>query len=166
MAVEDKYVNTDLGSGTLLDSLANGGGKLLPIVITEEIAVADDDGSVYRLFRVNSNDIILSLEVSNDAITAGTDYDIGVYDIDSGAVVDKDAFTDGLDVSSAADKTNALTAPAIEDLVSEVWDIAGIQTAESTTADPQKQYDVAITANTVGSAAGTITVHALILKRG
>lgn len=166
MAVEDKYVVTNLGTGPLVDSLTNGGSQLKPVVVTFEVAAADDNGSVYRLFRIGSGDILYSLEVSNDAITGGTDYDVGVYDVDSGAVVDKDVFADGLDLSSAADKANGLTAPAIEDLAVETWDIAGIQAAESTTSDPQKEYDVAITANTVGTAAGTITVHATIMKRG
>lgn len=163
MAVEDKYVVTDFDSGSLLDSNSNGGTKLKPVIVTFEVAAADDNGSVYRLFRVNSCDTIYSLEISNDAITGGTDYDVGLYDITTdGAVADKDIFADGLDLSSAGDKTNALTAPAIEELGGEIWDIAGL----SLTSDPNKEYDVAITANTVGTAAGTITVHALIGKKG
>ncbi len=163
MAVEDKYIVTNYASGELVDSNSNGGTKVMPVVVTFEVAAADDNGSVYRLFKVNSCDTILSLEISNDAITGGTDYDVGLYDIGvGGAVADKDIFADGLDLSSATDKTNALTAPDIAELAGEIWDIAGL----SLTSDPQKEYDVAITANTVGTAAGTITVHALIGKKG
>lgn len=163
MAVENKYVVTDFASGNLIDSNSNGGTKLKPLVVTFEVAAADDDNSIYRLFRINSSDTVYDLRISNDAITGGTDYDVGLYDIGTdGAVADKDLFADGLDLSSAGDKTNALTAPDIAELAGEVWEISGL----SLTKDPVKEYDVAIHANTVGTAAGTITVHALIGKKG
>ncbi|MCG8394199.1 MAG: hypothetical protein MI745_14065 [Pseudomonadales bacterium] len=162
MAVENKYVTTNFANGELLDSHVNGGSELVPYVVTFEVAAADDNGSIYRLFRINSSDVIYSLELSNDAITGGSDYDIGLYDITTdGAVVDKDVFADGISVASAGDKTNVLTAPDIAELNLPVWDLVS-----GVTENPQKQYDVAITANTVGSAAGTITVHALVAKKG
>lgn len=154
MAVEDKYVNTELGTGERLNSKTNGGTSPVFFRITEEIAVADDDGSVYRLIRIPSNVVVKSLRIWHDAITSGTDYDIGLYDINLGAVVDKDLFTDGADVSSAGDDVNALTAPNIDELGLPIWEYAAL----SLTADPKKEYDLAITANTVGAAAGTITV--------
>lgn len=162
MAVENKYVVSNFADGSLQDSHVYGGSKIVPHVVTFEVAAADDNNSIYRLFRINSSDVILQLEISNDAITGGTDYDVGLYDITtSGAVVDKDVFADGLNLTSAADKTNVLTAPDIAELNLPVWDLVS-----GVTEDPNKQYDVAIHANVAGTAAGTITVHALVAKIG
>lgn len=159
MAVESKFVNTDLGTGTLLDSKSNGGTSVKFLRVTEEVAAADDNGSVYGIALISSSDTIKSLSIWNDAITAGTDYDIGIYDYDRsdnsiGTVVDKDLFSDGLDLSSAQDGVNVLTAPNIDELHKPIWEYAAL----SLTADPKKTYVLAITANTVGSAAGTITL--------
>ena len=163
MAVESKFLNSDLGTGTLLDAKSNGSGQVKSLVVTGEVAAADDNGSVYGLFLINSASGLFSLEVSNDAITSGTDYDVGIYEYDGsgtiGAVVDKDLFADGLDLSSAADKANALTAPNIDELNKAIWEYAAL----SLTSNPDKQYVVAVTANTVGTGAGTITAHAQVL---
>lgn len=154
MAVEDKYVNTDLATGVLLDAKSNGGTTSKWFRITEEVASGDDDGSVYRFMRIPSNAVIKSIKIWNDAITSGTDYDIGLYTIDSGAVVDKDLLADGLDLSSAQDGVEVLTAPDIAQIGGPIWSYSAL----SLTADPKKEYDLAITANTVGSANGTITL--------
>jgi len=159
MAVESKFVNSDLGTGTLLDSKSNGGTSIKWARATEEVAVADDNGSVYGYFLISSSDALKSLKVWNDAITNGTDYDVGLYNYDRenntiGTVVDKDCFADGLDLSSAADATNALTAPNIDELHKSIWEYASL----SLTADPKKTYVIAVTGNTVGTAAGTITL--------
>lgn len=157
MAVINDYVNSDYKSGKLLDAKSNGGTSLKTFVISFEVAASDDDGSVYRLMSIPSTASIFDLAISNDAITGGTDYDIGLYDTsDNGsAVVDKDLFADGLDLSSAGDKANANTAPDIADIGKKIWEYSAL----SLTENPSKEYDLAITANTVGTAAGTITVH-------
>lgn len=159
MAVENKYVNTNLASGTLLDGKNNGGGSLKAFRVTFEVAAADDDGSVYRLMRIPSNAVILSIKVWNDAITSGTDYDTGLYDINTGAVVDKDLFTDGSTMATARDAVEQLTAPDINEIHKSIWEYAAL----SLTKDPVKEYDLAITANTVGTAAGTITLDIELL---
>jgi hypothetical protein len=152
MAVEDKYVDTKLNTGDLLDSGVHT-GKFFRL--TEEIATVDDNGSVYRFFTIPSNAKIKYIRVYNDAITSGTDYDIGLYDVNAGAVIDKDLFADGLDLSTAVDARFALTAPNIDEIHKSIWEYAAL----SLTEDPQKSYDVALTANTVGSAAGTVTIE-------
>lgn len=154
MAVEDKYVNTDFGTGTLLDAKTNGGTspKFLRALVT--VAAADDDGSVYRLFRIPSNAAIKMVRVTNTAITGGTDYDLGIYDIDSGAVVDKDLFFDGRSVASAGYGANAFVRTTLVDYTNKLWEYTPL----SLTSDPKKEYDVALTANTVGTADGTIVI--------
>ena len=154
MAVENKYIETDLATGKNLDAKSSGGTNLKFIRKTFEVAAADDDLSVYRICRIPSNAVILSIKVWNDAITGGTDYDFGLYNINGGAVVDKDAFTDGTNMSSARDAVEQLTAPTIEELHKPIWEYASL----SLTKDPKIDYDFAVTANTVGTAAGTITL--------
>ena len=55
-------------------------GILKEQVGTVEIAAADDANSVYRVGRVHSSWRISEIIRYNDAITSGTDYDVGLYD--------------------------------------------------------------------------------------
>ncbi len=125
---------------------------------TAAVLAADDDTSVYRFFRVRSDAIITSIEVYNDAITSGTDYDFGVYQTagNGGAVVDADLFADGVDMSSARVtplqvRFNDTATAKIEEFTKPLWQLLGLS------ADPKRDYDLCWTANTVGSAAGDIT---------
>lgn len=162
MAVVDKYVNADLEAGALANSSINGGSaQTTALVVTFEVDSGDDDGSVYRLFRINSQNSFLFFHYFNDAITGGTDYDIGLYETvdNGGAVVDADLFLDGASVASASTANQIKDALGTVDRANYAKSIAEML---GLTRDPNKEYDVAITANTVGSATGTITVRALI----
>jgi len=125
---------------------------------TCEVAAADTDASVYRMVRVPSNCRFVTLEVLNDAITAGTDYDLGVYDVADvgGEVVDADLFATAIDMSTARTlPLNALFEVLdIDNIEKPLWDLLGLS------ADPVKMYDICFTANTVGSAAGTLSMFA------
>jgi hypothetical protein len=157
MAVENKYVGTDVAAGKKAEPAVSCGGILKCAAVTFEVAAANDDGSVFRVLKgMNPDSTIVKIEVLNDAITAGTDYDLGLYLTDKGAVVDKDAF------SSAVDMSSARAVPT--DITNEALDIASIgkklyEIAGHTLATRKESYDLAFTANTVGSAAGTITVR-------
>lgn len=118
------------------------------------IAAADDDGSKYRIARLPVNARIISILRHHAAVTSGTDYDLGAYLKDTGAVVDKDSLSDGLDLSAAsAVKTESLGKGITAfDPEKRLWELqAGVST------DPQKsgvlEYEIVLTANTVGSAA-------------
>ena len=162
MAVVDKYVNADLEAGGYATSSINGGSsQSTPIVVTFEVAAGDDDGSVYRLFRINSQNSLAYFHFFNDAITGGTDYDIGLYETvdNGGAAVDADLFLDGGSMATASTANqikDAMGSVDRADYAKSVAELLGL------TRDPNKEYDVAITGNTVGTAAGTITVRALI----
>lgn len=127
-------------------------------VATREIAAADDDTSVYRFTRIASGARVSQLLFANDAITGGTSFDCGLYDIaaNGGAVVDADLFLSEVDFSSAraqwTDLTHESASNDIADVEKVVWQLLGL------TSDPQKQYDVCLTGNTVGSGAGTISL--------
>ncbi len=162
MAVENKFANSSLGTGTLLDSSKSGSTKLLSQSVA--IAAADDDGSVYHLFPVNSNDTPVSCNICTTAITSGTDYDLGLYayNMDGvvGAVADKDILMDGQTMATASLVLNGMGAVTADLRGKKFWQLLGLS------ADPQKTYMVALTANTVGSAAGTINVDLIIATAG
>ena len=163
MAVVNKYVNANLEAGTLAISSINGGSaQSTPIAVTFEVDAGDDDGSVYRLFRINSQNSFLFFHYFNDSITGGTDYDIGLYETveNGGAVVDADLFLDGASVATASTANQIKDALGTVDRANYAKSIAEML---GLTRDPNKEYDVAVTANTAGSATGTITVRALIV---
>ena len=159
MAVEDKYIDTLVAAETRTGGLGVGNGSEVHwLVQTFEVAAADDDGSIYRLFNgVPSTYIPVVGDILCDAITAGTDWDLGLYKPDLGAVVDKDVLMDGQTLATALTRAtgNGLGLSAIDpaDYGKKLWELAG-----ATITTFPMEYDIALTANTVGSAAGTVTV--------
>lgn len=163
MAVEDKYINSNI-SGNTVDKVLPGinahGAEIKVAFGTFEVAAADDNGSKYRVFKnVDPNLIPVMVMIGNDAITAGTDWDLGLYKADLGAVIDADVFLDGADLSSAHASLNPKTAldglatVAIENLGKRIFEHAG-----HTITTRLEAYDIVLTANTVGTAAGTVSV--------
>lgn len=159
MAVENKYVDSNLQAGTFADASYNGGTRT--VAVTFELAAADDDGSVYRLARINSSEVLLRATIMCDAITGGTDFDLGLYNVTTaagnGTVVDKDIFMDGQTLASATKTIDGLQTVDIANRTKNVIDL--LNTVNSTTLkDSGQDYDIALTGNTVGTAAGTVTV--------
>lgn len=158
MAVEDKYVLTDDVNGDKVDSnYAMGIGKVR--IATEEVAAADDNGSVYRFFKaVPVDEVPVLLFQENDAITSGTDYEIGVYETDTGAAIDIDILQGTTDYSSASTGfgNNGLSAVDEANKGLSFKDLINTVVGAGTVTYPT--IDIAVTANTVGSAAGTITL--------
>lgn len=159
MAVEDKYVDSDLEAGKLGSSLVTTGtNHHIMGIATTAVAAADDDLSVYRLFKnVPANLVPIKITIHNTAITGGTDYDLGLYKANSGAVVDKDILADGISMGSArtiaTDNNAGLTTIGIANGAQDL----GTLSAQT---NPDAAYDIALTANTVGTAAGTIRATA------
>lgn len=119
------------------------------------IAAADADGDSYVMARIPSNSVIRAITVLCDAITAGTDFDLGVnYPTNKGgAVIDKDCLMDGQTLASASKVLDGFAAPAIENRYKQLWELAGL------TADPCHNLDIVLTGNTVGTAAGDVVVE-------
>ena len=135
-------------------------GPLFEAVGTVEIAAADDNGSVYRMARLRSSDRVSQLTVFYDLITGGSSFGLGLYRTadDGGAVVDADLFGSALDFTiapSAAGSEVAFESAAtdIAKIEKRLWELLGLS------ADPQVDYDIAFTGNTVGSAAGTLSLR-------
>ena len=135
--------------------------RLYEIVGTVEVAAADSDNSVYRMARVHSSWRISSIEVFNDAITSGSVYDLGLYDTaeNGGAVISgaQELFASDVTMvtarSTPTELTYEATATNIDKIEKRLWELLGL------TADPGKWYDIAFTATTVGSGAGTISLR-------
>jgi len=158
MAVVDKYVDADVEADKKASAIFAYGQDTVTGMATVAIASGDDDGSVYRVFSgVPSSLVPINIAIHNTAITAGTDYDLGLYEPDSGAVVDKDILADGLDLSSAVtiDAWNNVGLTTIA--IASGGETLGEVSAQT---DVDSSYDIALTANTVGSASGTIRVTA------
>lgn len=120
----------------------------------------DTATSTYRFCRIRSSDVITSVQVSNAANTSGTDYDIGIYDTaaNGSAVVDVKLLAKAVDLSSARAIWTELAPHSASATLQRnkvkmrVWELLGL------TRDPNKLYDVTITANTAGSAGGVVAL--------
>jgi hypothetical protein len=90
-----------------------------------------------------------------------TDCDIGLYKTDLGAVVDRDVLMDGQTLASALTRATGhqLGLAAVNiDAVGRTLAVLSGQTK------PDTSYDIALTANTVGSGAGTVTIIAKFVQ--
>lgn len=166
MAVRDEYVNSNVASGKLdIDAFVSGQGILRGGVATFEIASADDDASIFRLFKnVGAEVVPLSLRVACDALTGATDFDMGLYDPleRGGAVIDKDILADGINLSAGYSRIlglDGLVSVDLADAQKRLYQLAG-----HTFLTKKPGYDICLTANTIGSGAGTVTVFGLFIQ--
>lgn len=172
MAVQNKYVDTTnrAANGAMIypqKALSSVGVEAKLIFVTFEVAAADDDTSVFRLATLVNSAVLQDIAVACDAITAGTDWDLGLYRplYMDGLEVDKDVFMDGQSLASAVDFGYATALDGMDNVNIDsygkaLWEHAGHSiTAIPVTALPE--YDIAYTANTIGTAAGTVSTRIL-----
>ncbi|WP_439813982.1 hypothetical protein [Zavarzinia sp. CC-PAN008] len=154
---KSKLIQNIEASPRVPNEVTDQGARLREIAATLEVAAADDDTSVFRICQVQSNWRIAAILLTNDAITSGTSYDVGLYQTldNGGAVVDADAYASAVDLSSGrtAPLDVAFEARNIDKVNNRVWQDGGFSS------DPKQTYELCLTANTVGSAAGTISVR-------
>ena len=145
-------------SPSVVPNVSDSHGRVMQKCETIETAAADASGQDYRLFRINAQDRITGIQIHCDAISTGTDFDLGVYAINGGAVVDVDAFinTESLSTAIAGDGVTLdylFYTKDVATIKQRVWEDAGVTT------DPGNiQYDVALTSNTDVDGAGTISL--------
>lgn len=144
----------------VMNSLNLMGAVVREQVATVAVAAADDNNSTYRMCRVHSSWRISEMTMFNDAITTGTDYNIGLFRTaeDGGAVVDENAYADAVSFASGSLTGvqvlfEAGSAVGIEDIENAVYQNAGL------TEDPGVWYDVVLTGITVGSGAGDLSMR-------
>jgi hypothetical protein len=154
MAIEDKYTETAVQNGLTGESGAVH--EVVRYIGFAEIAAADDDGSKYRLIKgIPSSFRPVRAIVQTTAITGGTDYELGLYDTNSGAVVSKGLFMTGQTLASASRTLDGLANVSLADLAAKK-SIAELLSLTPTTA--KASYDLVLTGDTVGTAAGTVVV--------
>lgn len=156
----NKYVNTDLAAGKKVAAGAGFGGKIICLSGTYEKTASDNDTSVLRLGKVpiNAKPLVTLSKLANDALTGATDVDVGLYKCGAnGAVIDKDCLSDGLNIASGAalgSEIRAFQAVGIDEQNRTLKDIVE---SDGSTTIYDEEADVALTGNTFGTAAGTIT---------
>lgn len=134
-------------------------GRLREQVAKAEVAAADDNNSVYRMFRVHSSWRISELALWNDAITCGSDFNLGLYQTaeNGGAVVTDNIWADAVSMASARAAAGPLDCMFeqlnIDDIQKRVWELAGLS------ADPNRWYDIAWIGIAVGTGAGGISMR-------
>lgn len=139
----------------VMPSSNNNGADIKFIRSHVAIAAADVDTNQFLMARLPSNAVIRSITVLCDAITGGTDFDLGIAYPPSkgGAVIDADNLMDGQTLATASKVLDGFAAVAIENRYKELWELAGL------TADPVHNLDIVLTGNTIGSAAGDVVIE-------
>ena len=161
MAVEKKWISANIVAGKKENSGLIMPGQVYAFANTFEVAAADDDGSVYFVGNINANMIPLKLDWNSDAITGATSYDLGFY-TEAGVAVDKDILMAQHDVNAGAamgSELNAMHDLPIDKIGKRVYELLG-----KTKATKENSYLLAVTANTVGTAAGTISLRGLFIQ--
>jgi len=124
------------------------------------ITSGDSIASTYRLARIRSSDYLPDLiRVYSPDIGTTTAGDLGLYDLtvasNGGTVVDVDFFASALSLSGGALNGTDITFEAaaagglIANAEKRVWEALGL------TADPFKEYDIALTLTAAADATGT-----------
>lgn len=124
-------------------------------VATVEAAAGDSNGSTYRMIPVYSGWSIDEIMLLNDAMGSGAAYHVGLYETaaNGGGAVDADVYAASADVASAGADDVAFHTRDIADAAQAIWQDAGLSK------DPNKWYDLVVTAATAGANAGTLTVR-------
>lgn len=155
MAVENKYTDANIVAGNKAIT-GRGGHELVVFEGYAAVAAADDDGSIYRVIKdLPSSFRPVRCTVQCTAITGGTDFELGVYDRNLGAVVSKGLFMTNQTLATASRALDGLANVTVADLGARK-SIAELLSLTPSTAKPA--YDLALTGDTVGTAAGDVRV--------
>ena len=155
MAVENKYTDANVAAANRA-MVGRGGTELVVFEGFAAVAAADDDGSIYRIVKdLPSSFRPVRCTVQTDGITGGTDYELGLYDRNLGAVVSKGLFMTNQTMASASRALDGLANVTVVNLMNRL-SIAELLGLTASSAKPA--YDLALTGDTVGTAAGNIRV--------
>lgn len=111
----------------------------------------DSIASVYRFFRVKSNDIVSVLRLDNASWGASCTADFGLYRINGGAVVDADFFASAVDMNTAnrgLDITRESGVITVANFEKRIWELLGLSS------DPMIEYEVCATLVAAAAATG------------
>lgn len=157
MAVIDSNESVNLANIALnppvLPQAKTNGASVQAVTSIVSIATTDSATSKWRFARLPSNTLLHQLTVATTAQAGSTDFDIGVaYNPDKnvGATISVNCLADALTLASASRTLDGLKDVSIADSAKELWQLAGL------TSDPSCDLDLIFTANTIGSAGGTV----------
>lgn len=163
MAVEDKYVDASIVAGKNTNPAFSQGAQLMAAVATFETAAADDNDSVYRVFKGVPGDlIVLQLKAACDAVTGMSDVNVGLWETNLGPVVSENCFADAVDLSSAVafgSEKDLLISLGVEKIQKRIYEVGG-----HTIITRKPSYDIALKAVAAASTIGTVSVRALFLQ--
>jgi len=162
MAVENKWVNADVEAGKKGNPGLVMPGQVYAFACTFEVAAADSNGSIYKIGKVGANMIPLDIKINCDAMTGATDWDLGFYK-DDGTEADKDILMDGADLNAGkalGSEQNGLSHLPIDKIGKKVYELLGLTVANRS----QDAYVLALTANAVGTDAGTVSLRGLFIQ--
>lgn len=148
----------DLYSASLTNAVASprvpnnaaiAGGRMVEGIGVVTPAANQADDTIMRCVRVPSNARVSQILINAaDATTAGK-VDCGIYQTDEngGAVVDRDLFANAFDLTGGPFANTDITFESGEYTIAEseqpLWEVLGLS------ADPQREYDVALTVETL-----------------
>lgn len=148
---------TNFESPGTLSKPGVGGGVIRRFVATMETAAANDDGSKQLAVRVHSSWTIDRIQIINDAVTGMTGVDCGLYQTtaNGGAAVDDDLWAQGVDIAAGNATPLDITFERLDkaDIEKAIWEILGLDE------DPNLDYLLALTFDTMGSGVGTISLR-------
>lgn len=152
----------DIATGDKLNTKNDGSGKTYRLQATVTFDGTQSNADVIPLFIVHGTDIITGGGYYNAALAGMTDIDLGLYDLDGNAV-DADFFVDGDSLASAQttrygdDALSATNVSAAGDEQTQLGDL-------SADVDTTRQYVVAMTLNTAGSASGAFRLRYDVIR--
>lgn len=120
------------------------------------VLAADSDNDVYKLFEVPGNGIPTQMFIRNTAITGGSVFDFGLYEVGAdGAAKDPDVLANNISLVSAATATvrsipASTTNPVVGNLA--FWQLAG------DTEYKGQNYVVGVRGTTVGTVDGSAVI--------
>lgn len=144
------------------------GARVLSVQVPITIASGDDDGSKYLVCELPDTAILESITLEAAAITGGSSYSLGIFNVD-GTSISKDAAllsaedmsnVSGLPVGpTGAAIRQAMKAVAITDIGKKLFELAGhVDKPVPASGETLRKgkYRLILTATTVGSANATI----------
>lgn len=159
MAVVEKYTKAVKNPGLVALPAATYSEGRMRCLVSGPVAVVNGDSIDSRVWfgKVPSHAIILPSSILyHSAVTGLTDFDIGLYR--DGALVDIDALADGLNLSSAGNKS-VVAVLATGTIGRQLWQVAGLAT------DPGCEFDIVGTFKTAATADGAMEAFIHYVKK-
>ena len=114
------------------------------------VGAADTTGSTYRLCRIRSSSRISSMSIINAAMAGTTAVSVGLYQINTGAVVSVALFGSAISLAAASTAVGTPVALPLAQFGQRVWEALGLAV------DPGVEYDIVITSTAQTGVAGTL----------